>query len=57
VRTHALRLSCVAAKLGIADTSTDWQSFVARDDLDVISVATPTALRHDMALAAAHMTA
>lgn len=46
------RLSRVAAKLAIEDTSTDWQSFVARDDLDVISVATPTVLHHDMALAA-----
>jgi predicted dehydrogenase len=46
------RLSRVAAGLGIEDTSTDWQSFVARDDLDVISVATPTVLHHDMALAA-----
>ncbi|ORV50460.1 oxidoreductase [Mycobacterium europaeum] len=46
------RLDRVAAKLGIEDTSTDWQSFVARDDLDVISVATPTVLHHDMVLAA-----
>jgi predicted dehydrogenase len=46
------RLGRVAAKLGIEDTSTDWQSFVARDDLDVISVATPTVLHHDMVLAA-----
>lgn len=46
------RLERVAGKLGIEDTSTDWQSFVARDDLDVISVATPTALHRDMTLAA-----
>jgi predicted dehydrogenase len=46
------RLERVASKLGIADTSTDWESFVTRDDLDVISVATPTALHHEMTLAA-----
>jgi predicted dehydrogenase len=46
------RLERVAGKLGISDTSTDWESFVARDDLDVISVATPTALHRDMTLAA-----
>jgi predicted dehydrogenase len=46
------RLEKVARKLGIDDTSTDWESFVTRDDLDVISVATPTTLHHDMTLAA-----
>lgn len=46
------RLDRVAAKLGIEDTSTDWQSFVTREDLDVISVATPTVLHRDMTLAA-----
>ncbi|MGZ5394910.1 MAG: Gfo/Idh/MocA family protein, partial [Mycobacterium sp.] len=46
------RLERVAAKVGIADTSTDWQSFVLRDDLDVISVATPTVMHHDMTIAA-----
>ena len=46
------RLERVAAKVGIADTSTDWQSFAMRDDLDVISVATPTVMHHDMAMAA-----
>ncbi|WP_375484227.1 Gfo/Idh/MocA family protein [uncultured Mycobacterium sp.] len=46
------RLERVATKLGISDTSTDWRAFVTRDDLDVISVATPTALHHDMTLAA-----
>jgi predicted dehydrogenase len=46
------RLQRVAGKLGIEQTSTDWQSFVVRDDLDVISVATPTVLHHEMTLAA-----
>jgi predicted dehydrogenase len=46
------RLERTAAKLGIVDTSTDWRAFVARDDLDVISVATPTVLHREMTLAA-----
>ena len=46
------RLDKVANKLGIEDTSTDWESFVTRDDLDIISVATPTALHHEMTMAA-----
>jgi predicted dehydrogenase len=46
------RLNKVADKLGIADTSLDWESFVTRDDLDVISVATPTTLHCEMTLAA-----
>src|SRR3984893_19414516 len=46
------RLARVATKLGIEQTSTDWQSFVTRDDLDVISVATPTVLHHEMTIAA-----
>lgn len=46
------RLATISEKVGISDTSTDWQSFVTRDDLDVISVATPTVLHRDMTLAA-----
>jgi predicted dehydrogenase len=46
------RLGKVAARLGIEDTSTDWRSFVRRDDLDLISVATPTTLHHEITLAA-----
>jgi predicted dehydrogenase len=46
------RLQRVAGKLGSADTSTDWETFVARDDFDVISIATPTVLHHEMTLAA-----
>lgn len=46
------RLERVATKLGIEQTSTDWQSFVTRDELDIISVATPTVLHHEMTIAA-----
>jgi predicted dehydrogenase len=46
------RLAKVAAQGGIADVSTDWEEFVRRDDLDVISIATPVALHRPVALAA-----
>lgn len=39
-------------RLGITDVSTDWRSFVARDDLDLISVCTPVRLHLEQALAA-----
>lgn len=41
-----------AENLGIGDTSTGWESFVRRDDLDVISVCTPVALHAQQAIAA-----
>lgn len=46
------RVARAADRLGIAATSTDWQEFVARDDLDLISVASPVTLHRDMAVAA-----
>ena len=39
-------------KLGITDISTDWETFVARDDLDLISISPPVPYHHDMFLAA-----
>lgn len=39
-------------RLGIADRSTDWTSFVQRDDLDVISISAPVPYHHDMFLTA-----
>jgi predicted dehydrogenase len=41
-----------ARRLGVTDATSDWESFVRRDDLDVISVATPAELHRDMTLAA-----
>ncbi len=38
--------------LGITDTSADWESFVRRDDLDVISVCTPVDLHAEQTIAA-----
>ena len=46
------RLGPISERLAISDTSTDWRTFVERDDLDVVSIATPTALHHDIAVAA-----
>lgn len=42
----------VAARFGIEDTSTDWESFVRRPDLDLVCIATPVDLHYPMALAA-----
>ncbi|MGE0388137.1 MAG: Gfo/Idh/MocA family protein [Gammaproteobacteria bacterium] len=46
------RVEKAGEKLGIADRSTDWRSFVRRDDLDIVSVATPVDLHVEVALAA-----
>ena len=40
-------------KLGLTDLATDWRDFVRRDDLDLISIATPVELHKEMTLAAA----
>jgi predicted dehydrogenase len=45
-------VEAAGAKLGITDVSTDWQSFVRRDDLDIISICTPVDLHHEQAMAA-----
>lgn len=42
------RLKEVGASAGIRDIETDWESFVRRDDLDLISVATPVSLHRRM---------
>jgi predicted dehydrogenase len=46
------RVAQAGEQLGIADTSTDWREFVRRDDLDLISICTPTDLHHEQAIAA-----
>jgi predicted dehydrogenase len=38
--------------LGIADTSTDWEAFIRRDDLDLISICTPVGLHAEQTIAA-----
>ena len=42
-----------AAKWGYQSTETDWKKLIARDDIDVIDVATPNNLHHDQVIAAA----
>jgi predicted dehydrogenase len=49
---NAERLAKAADAWGIEDTSNDWDAFVRRDDLDLISVATPVELHHPIVLAA-----
>jgi predicted dehydrogenase len=44
-------LQAAGAKHGITDLSTDWADFVRRDDLDLISIASPVELHKDMTLA------
>jgi predicted dehydrogenase len=39
-------------RLGIDDISTDWQSFVRRDDLDIVSISTSVETHRDILLAA-----
>jgi predicted dehydrogenase len=46
------RSARAAGQLGISDVWTDWRSFVARDDLDLISVATPEGSHYEIAMAA-----
>jgi predicted dehydrogenase len=46
------RLAKAAAAAGVEDTSNDWEEFVRREDLDIISVATPVELHHPIVLAA-----
>ncbi|MGE0881396.1 MAG: Gfo/Idh/MocA family protein [Acidimicrobiia bacterium] len=45
-------VEAAGAKNGITDTSTDWESFVRRDDLDLVSIAAPVAHHHPMTMAA-----
>lgn len=46
------RVEAAANQLGVDDVTTDWRAFVGRDDLDLISICTPTDLHFEQALAA-----
>jgi predicted dehydrogenase len=46
------RVRKAAEALGITDISTDWEQLVARDDLDLIAVCTPTDLHHEQTIRA-----
>jgi len=46
-------LRAFAERWGWEETETDWRKVVERDDIDIIDIATPTAMHHDIACAAA----
>jgi myo-inositol 2-dehydrogenase/D-chiro-inositol 1-dehydrogenase len=43
-----------AARWGFSDVETDWQKLVERDDIDLIDIAAPNDVHHDIAIAAAN---
>jgi predicted dehydrogenase len=49
---RAERAAEAGARLGVEDVSTDWERFVRRPDLDIISVCTPTDLHREQVLGA-----
>jgi predicted dehydrogenase len=49
---RAERAAEAGGRLGIEDVSTDWERFVGRPDLDIISVCTPTDLHREQVLGA-----
>lgn len=46
-------LRSFADRWGWEEIATDWQQVISRDDIDIVDIATPTALHYEMALAAA----
>ena len=50
---HAEPLAEFARRWGWEQTCTDWKELVARDDIDIVDVAAPQNLHHDIAMAAA----
>jgi predicted dehydrogenase len=46
------RLGALSKQYNIGSIASDWETIVARDDLDVISIATPNVLHHTIAIAA-----
>src|SRR6201986_1005044 len=49
---RAERVTAAGERLGVEDVSTDWERFVRRPDLDIISVCTPTDLHREQVLGA-----
>jgi predicted dehydrogenase len=49
---RADRVAAAGERLGVEDVSTDWERFVRRPDLDIISVCTPTDLHRKQVLGA-----
>lgn len=50
---HEASLKEFADRWGWEEIETDWQKVVAREDVDIIDIGVPTALHHDIAIAAA----
>lgn len=50
---HVQDVRSFAAKWGWEDVETDWRKVIARDDIDVIDIATPQYLHHEIAIEAA----
>ena len=50
---HQDQLEAFADNWGWQETATDWEEVVARDDIDIVDICTPTYLHHDIAIAAA----
>jgi predicted dehydrogenase len=49
---HLERVQAAGGRHGIDDLSTDWTTFVTRDDLDLISICTPTDLHFEQTMSA-----
>ena len=47
------RIQAFADQWGYESVETDWQALVARDDIDLIDIAAPNNMHHDIAIAAA----
>src|SRR3954469_23697181 len=52
VGRDAARAAEAAARLGWAESATDWREVVARDDIDVIDICTPGDTHAEIAIAA-----
>jgi predicted dehydrogenase len=53
VGTDPAGTQALADTWGWEEASTDWRAVVARPDIDIVDIATPTYLHHEMAVAAA----
>ena len=51
---HEEPLKAFADRWGWEDIETDWKKVVERDDIDIIDIAVPTYLHHEIAIAAAN---
>jgi predicted dehydrogenase len=52
VGSNAERTAAAAAEFGISESSDDWRSAIARDDIDIVDICTPGHTHAEIALAA-----